>query len=191
MDFTESSRLSILGMHRDGPKQVLSKCIEYVRSIVEIYHLDVWAFELDLKGYARLLHLLPELDSIQTRSIKFNNQLVFSNEDGRIFASVVEKNKISKVNLEKIECIGDFAILPILYPSMTHLMINDIHFKDILLYSLYFLEEMKNRLRSLCFHFPLIDDQLMEIFQQTIDDEQLSIDYSIRRILDYIHVERK
>lgn len=192
MDLSKSSRLSIAGVHQDGPKPFL---IKYVRSIAEIFHLDIWTNQLDLKGFFRLVHQFPELDSIETRSFKFNDHTISSNEDRRLLTSVVEKNKITKIFLQKVERMGDFAVLPILCPSLIYFMVKEINFENLLLQSLYFLEEMigqrYDRLKLLCFRFPLVDDQLIEILQQIMNNQQLSIDYSIKRRFDYIHVERK
>jgi len=44
-------------------------------------------------------------------------------------------------------------------------------------------------LRLLCFHVSAADEQTIKNFEKMINDEKLLVDYSIKRVLDYIYLQ--
>ena len=195
MELSKSTRLSISLIDHKNLNKFLTKYIKHVLSIAQVYHLDVWIYGLDLKQLIRILDLLPEVVSLKTDSIKFDEETIYSDEDDQIFSSFKEKNKITKVCLEKIKHIREYAIFTTLCPLMAYFKINDINIQDILLGSLCILEtindEGNDRLRLLCFYFPMTDDKLIEILQEIINDQKLSIGYTVKRVLNLIYLEQK
>ena len=113
----------------------------------------------------------------------------------KCFFSVVSKNQITKISLEKIECIEAYGTLSTLCPLMAYFNVDDIYFQDFLFYLLCMLEHVDRRgndqLCLLSFRFPGIDDHLIEVLQQIINDRKFSVDYTIKRVVDYIYVQRK
>jgi hypothetical protein len=47
----------------------------------------------------------------------------------------------------------------------------------------------QSKFQLLCFHVPAADDQTIKQLNKMIDDEKLLTNYTIKRVLDYIHLQ--
>ena len=195
MELSKSTRLSISLRDDKNMNKFLTKYIKHVLSITQVYHLDIWIYELDLKPLIRILNILPEIKSLKIRSIKCNDEMTLSDEENQMFSSVVQKNKITKIYLDEIKSIEEFGVLTTLCPLMVYFKVNEIDIKNILFYSLCILETINEKgndqLCLLSFHFRMIDDKLVGLLQQIINDRISSIDYTVKRLLGFIYIEKK
>ena len=182
-------------MNDKNTNKFLTKYIKNVLPIGQIYHLDIWIYELDLKRLIRILNLLPEVESLIIRSMKPDDEITLSNEENQMFSSIVSKNKITKVCLNEIKGIDEFGTLSTLCPLMVYFKVNEIDIRNILFYSLCILErrneKINDQLRLLSFRFEMIDDKLIELLQTIINDRISSIGYVVKRVLDFIYIEKK
>ena len=92
MGLSKSTRLCISLIDHKNSNKFLTKYIKHVLSNTQVYRLDIWIYELDLKQLVRILDLLPDVESLKTDSIKFDDQTIYSDEDDQIFSSVKAKN---------------------------------------------------------------------------------------------------
>ncbi|CAF3042665.1 unnamed protein product [Rotaria sp. Silwood2] len=142
----------------------------------------------------RITDLLFELNSLKIHSISFNQPRTLSAEELDIANTVLNKNKIIKVYLEKINYIEEIFFMKFC-PHMTFLKVNCINNIDIESCLRNILENIKHEshdnLRSLCFRVPTADDKIIETLQKMINDNKLLINYTIKRLLDNIYLQWK
>ena len=195
MDFSKTSQLWIDAMDYDSSNELLIKDMKHVLTFARVYHLSCALYEMDLKKFIRILDLLPEIESLRIQSIRFDSQMTLSAEEDRILASILTKSKITKVYLEKFQCLKDYVMLTVLCPSMIYLKIDQIDVKNLCSYLVSILQQISctvnNQLRFISIRFPLIDDQFIELFQDIINDQHLSIQFVVERVFDHIDVQRK
>jgi len=141
-----------------------------------------------------IMHKLSALDSLKISSLVFSLSIYLSiNEKNLRFIS--NKNKITKVYLEKMNAIEEVYFLMKLCPRMTYLKVDFINCMDVKLFVKFILMKIKNEcnqyLRSLCLHSPIRDDEIVEKLQEMINSEKLLRHFTIKRIFDNIYVEWK
>ena len=91
--------------------------------------------------------------------------------------------------------IEEVFILMVLFPYMTYFKIHGIYNMDVKTYLINILAEINykcnDRLRSLCFCVPTADDQMIKTLEKMIDDNELFMDYKIKRVLNNIYLQWK
>ncbi|CAF3996473.1 unnamed protein product [Rotaria magnacalcarata] len=131
-------------------------------------------------------------DSIHHKNIEYSTSttLILANF---VTSSYVEL--ITKVCLEEINGIDDFTFISAICPYMEYCEMKSLNNMKIELFSCIILKEINNRsfcfIRSLCFHAPAVDDQVIENLEKMTNYEQLLIQFTIKRTSDNIYLQWK
>jgi len=187
-DLFKSTRLNIMDLFTNKSNETIFKFIKRVLNIAQIYHLEI--FELQTAALLiQILNLLPELRSLRIYSLSYDQPKTLNEEEFHSF--LCSRKKITKVYVEQMLIIDEVFFLMMLFPYVTHFKIDGIYNMDIESCLMNILAEINDHLRSLCFCAPTADDQMIKTLEKMIDDNELLIDYKIKRVLDNIYLQWK
>jgi hypothetical protein len=89
--------------------------------------------------------------------------------------------------------IDEIVFLMDLCPHLIYLRVDNINNMNMESFVRIILLKMKtqhqSKLQLLCFHVRAADDQTIKQLNKMIDDEKLLIDYTIKRVLDFIYLQ--
>jgi hypothetical protein len=161
--------------------------IKRVLSITQIFHLNIIEKQISTHILIKLIILLSDLITLKLHSLLLDK---FTEEELRIISKMKFQSKITNVYLEQINNIKEFNRISLLCPRMIHFKVKYIN----LFLRTIFIEINHNDnyyLRSLCFHSPLADDQMVEKLDKMIHLEKLLCDYTIKRVCENIYLQWK
>jgi hypothetical protein len=157
-----------------------------------IYHLTIGE-DVDVDIFNGILTSISTLDSLQIASLSLPKPESSSSDKESILRTVSSTNRITRVNLKKMDNIEKVYFLMELCPHLGYLRIDDINNMDMKLFVRLILMKIKDqhqsKLQLLCFQIPAADDQTIEQLNKMINKEKLLIDYSIKRVLDFIYLQ--
>lgn len=152
--------------------------------LTKIYHLEILQEKISFSFLIQILKFLPDLCTL-----KFHSLTNITEDE---FISL-EKNKILKVYLEEINDIQELNWILKFCFYMTDLKLGCINNLDIQLFLRTILQTIHDNhhayLRSISFHIPTVDDQLIEKLKEMIQSEKLFIHFNIKRASDNIYLK--
>ncbi|CAF3883786.1 unnamed protein product [Rotaria sp. Silwood1] len=190
IDYSKSSQLTF----RYPPKNEYSIDIHGILSVAQFYHLEIKREQIDISTLMDIICRLSELDSLKIHSLSLSSTCDSSMEEiNRCFIS--NKNKITKIYLEKFNKIEEINFLIKFCPRMNYLHIDSINNMDIELFIKEILDKINNDgnqyFYTLCLRIPTEDDKIIEKFKNIINSNKSIVWYSIKCILDVIYLQWK
>lgn len=162
-----------------------------ILTITQIYNLEISETSIPSDTLMNILHKLSAIDSLKLHSLILSLETILSinKQNHRVKSN---KNKITKIYLEKINGIEDVCFLMKICPYLTFLRVDFIDNKDVKLFVRNILKRINNErhenLRLLCLHVSAEDDELVHKLQQMISHEKLLQDFEIEHVLDNIYL---
>jgi len=179
MNSSESTRLNLVSL----PHDKLKLTIRDILSITQIYHLEILKEFIFSNTLIDIIYKLSSLNSLKISSLILSN---LSSIDKQNLRFISNKNKITKVYLEKINQIEEIYFLMKLCPRMIYFKVNFINNMDIQLFVKAILMKINNDcnqyLRSVCLHISTEDDQIIHKLKQIHH-------FTIQHIFDNIYLE--
>jgi hypothetical protein len=170
----------------------LCENIYEIINTAQIYHLTICE-DVDVSVFNRILTSISTLDSLQIASLSLSQSGSLSNDKESVLPTVSSTNQITKVNLKTMNNIEEMYFLMELCSHLIYLRVDDINNLDMKLFVRLILMKMKTQHQSkfqlLCFHVQAADDQMIKQLNKFIDKEKLLIDYTIKRVLDFIYLQ--
>jgi hypothetical protein len=161
-------------------------------NIAQIYHLTIRE-DVHAGIFGRILMPLSTLDSLQIASLSLSQPGSLSSDKESVLRTISSTNRIKKVNLKTMDDIEGVYFLLELCPHLIYLRVDDINNMDMKLFVRLILMKMKTQHQSkfqlLCFHVRAADDQTIKQLNEMINKEKLLIDYTIKRVLDFIYLQ--
>ncbi len=158
-------------------------------AVTRIYHLEIPEKEIYFSSLLDLLYVLPDLISLKINSLALPLPPYSSTEEESL-RYISKKNQITKVYLEKINNIGEIYFFIKLCSRLNYLQVNCINYMNMESYLRDILIKInKGYPRSLCFHVPSADNQMIEKLEKMINAEKLLVNYSLKHIYDNIYLQ--
>jgi hypothetical protein len=158
-----------------------------ILNVTQIYHFAIYG-EIFSGTLVEILCEFSQLDSLKISSLLLSRTL--SDFERTIISEISSINRITKVNLGEMNDIEEVYFLIELCPHMIYLRVDDLHKMDMDLFLRLILKKMITKCpRLLSFHVRAADDQMIEQINKMIADEKLLIDYTIKRVLDFIYLQ--
>lgn len=171
----------------------LKSHIDDILTVGQIYHLEL--SKVCSNTLIEIINLLPKLDSLKISSLSLKQSNDLSTHETELLSLISNKNQITKVNLETITNIEEVNFFLELCPHIIYLKVDSINDIDMELLIRHILIKINtncnHQLRLLCFCKSAADDQMIKTLQTMIHSEKLLLDYTIKRILNYIYLEWK
>ena len=171
--------------------------------LTQFHHLIVDTKTVSIEDLVELLCELSNVISLKLRRVAPFKPFDSSEEDSddeedeyrESLARVSQTNQITEVYLEQSNDFKELDSLLGLCRHVKHIYINSLH--NINIES--FIREILIRITDgsnkdfclLCLRIPTADDQLIEKFKKIIDSNARLIDYTIKRVMDKIHLQWK
>jgi len=169
--------------------------IKRVLSIKQIFHLNIFEKQISTHILIKLIILLSDLITLKLHSLSLDETKEYTEKEFYFIFQMKVKSKITNVYLEQINNIKEFNYISLLCPRMIHFKVKYINYMDINLFLRTIFIEINHNdnyyLRSLCFHSPLADDQMVEKLDKMIHLEKLLCDYTIERVCENIYLQWK
>ena len=161
----------------------------------QIYHLEIDGSDISVDTLVKIQKLLPTLISLKIDafySYKFNESI---SKELKSRCWTESTKELTKVYFRFLDDVEDIYFFKTLYPCMVYLKLNCIEDVDVRSLLRTVLKrnnpEFCDSLRSLCFRIPATDDKMIISLAEMIDVEGLSLDYTIKRVLDNIYLQWK
>ncbi|CAF1007397.1 unnamed protein product [Adineta ricciae] len=168
--------------------------LSHVSSVMQIDHLDIKE-EIDFVKLYQILHSLNELDSLKLYKISISSLGRVTEEELTIFSKFPSRMSITKVCLEKICQIEESLVIMAFCPLIKQFQINSLQKIEIESFLRTFLTHIKVQaiqiLRLLCICVSTADDEMINKLKQTIENENLLLDFTLNRIKDKIYLKWK
>ncbi|CAF4177326.1 unnamed protein product [Rotaria magnacalcarata] len=181
IEYSTSTTLILANFVTSSYGEILFEKTRRVLTITQIYHLIIIEKHSSIHVLIQLISLLPDLITFKIRSLS---------SDDRAQYTVTEL-----LCLEEINGIDDFTFISAICPYMEYCEMKRLNNMKIELFSCIILKEINNRsfcfIRSLCFHAPAVDDQVIENLEKMTNYEQLLIQFTIKRISYNIYLQWK
>jgi hypothetical protein len=166
--------------------------IDAILNVTQIYHLINYG-EIFAGTLVEILCEFSQLDSLKLSCLLLSQPRSLSDFERTIFSHISSTNRITKVNLGEINDIEEVYFLIELCPHLINLKVDNIRNMDMKLFVRLILMKMMakypHQLRLLSFHVRAADEQTIKQLNKMIDDEKLLIDYTIKRVLDFIYLQ--
>jgi hypothetical protein len=193
IQFAKSSLIK-LSYICDQPLDSYLMEINFVLNLQRIYHLEI-AHDIFIGMLIQITDALPELISLKIHSLLLHEPRKLCAGEVDILRSMKDTSKITDVYLEKVVEIHEVYYLMGLCPCIRYLKVGCIDKMDVERFLRNILEKINLKsnayLRLLCFHIRTADDEVIKKLEQIIHDENLLIDYTIKRELDDIYLKWK
>ncbi|CAF1329204.1 unnamed protein product [Rotaria sordida] len=194
MDVSKSTRLIIKSNLNKNDVKLFNININRIRTIAKVYHLEING-EIFLRTLLDILLLLPQLHSLKISSLVLPRRTYLTEYEAEILSFISNDNKIKELCLDEIVNVNELHFLIRLCHYMNYFQINSINNIDVELFVRTVLMEMKvnynHQLRSLYFHVPLVNDEIIRKLEKMINSEKLLLDYTIKYVFDKIYLEWK
>jgi hypothetical protein len=172
---------------------VVPKEIERVLTITQIYHLEILEKKISIPVLIQVVNLLPDITALKIHSLSTDETQELTVKELFIVCSMEETSKITKVYLEEIGNVQELDFLFKLCPYMEYFKVGCINAMDIQSFLRTIFKKINHNnnhhLRSLCFHVPTANDQIVENIEEMIRCEQLLLKF--KRTLDSIYLQWK
>ncbi|CAF1355914.1 unnamed protein product [Rotaria sordida] len=175
--------------------EILFEKINRVLTITQIYHLIIIDKHSSIHVLIDLINSLPKLITFKLRSISSDDRTSYTGKEFYTVCSMNVRSKITKVYIEELNNIDDFYCITMLCPRIKYFKVKYLNNINIKLLLRTILENLNkiclHYMRSLYFHVPAANDQMIENLQQMIKYEQPFLQFSIKRIVDDICLQWK
>jgi hypothetical protein len=168
--------------------------ISPVFTVLQINHLIIECHDIFIGTLIEILRLLPNLDSLKVYSLALVKRRCLSVPEVETFRLVSKNNKITKVNLERINELAEIEFLIDLCPSMEYFEVYCSDEIDLKLFVRFILMKTNRcipNLCTLCLSITEENDTMVKTLQEMINLEALLDDYTITRIYDKIYIQLK
>ncbi|UJR32688.1 hypothetical protein I4U23_020147 [Adineta vaga] len=175
------------------PRSILCNVIPFF-NIIRITHLNLQHDEFYVGLFLDLLHLLPDLESVELKSLMLMKHRKLSKEEENLIDLLRKTNQIIRVTLTNIVELAQIQFLIHLCPRIQQLQISCSRTIDIAsLARLVFTKDCNAlpHLSILLLSIPKIDYNLTDKLQKMIRSEQGHNEYTIKRVDDQICVQWK
>ncbi|CAF1365485.1 unnamed protein product [Rotaria sordida] len=177
------------------PEDTLSKQIEHVLIITQIYYLEILEKNISIFQMIQVINLLPDLTTLKIHSLSTDETSEFTVDEIFILCSMKETSQITKVFLEEINHMKELDFLFTLCPYMEYFRIEKMNFIDIQAFLRIFLKKINrfdnHHLRALCFEFSTADDLIIQNIQDMINSDKLLSHFTIERLRNLIYLQWK
>ncbi|UJR11600.1 hypothetical protein I4U23_015782 [Adineta vaga] len=195
-EFTKSKQLILSNIYQEAFHQTLTilDYLEHILPVMQIDHLDIQQ-QIFIVKLGEILNLLPDLDSLKLGTISISYPRSVTEEE--LFGSyyLISQNKVTKLCLERIDRFEEIYFIISLCPRIQKLRINFLKKMNIELFVRSFFTEVRRReiqtLKSLCFCVPIVDDKMMKKLETMIKNENLLLDFSMKRMMNQIYIQWK
>ncbi|CAF0843992.1 unnamed protein product [Adineta steineri] len=179
-EHSKSTQLTIKYVYSGEPANILFNRIKCVLNVTQISHLNIEQHILN-ESLMQILHLLPDLISINLYSLEFYRDTSALNQEYPTTSAFEHAKNIKYVYLDTASTIKDIYFLMSFCPQMEYLSVECI--KNINIEPI--LKEINQKhyeyLHLLCIFIRTADDQMIKQLNQMIYDEKLLLDYTIQR----------
>ncbi|CAF3937283.1 unnamed protein product, partial [Rotaria sp. Silwood1] len=174
---------------------ILFEKINRILTITQIYHLIIIDKHSSIHILIDLINLLPDLITFKLHSLLSDDSTWYTAKQVNTICSINVRSKITKVYIEELNNIDDFHYITILCPRIKYFKVKHLNNMNIQLLLRTILKNLNKicicHIRSLYFHVPAANDQMIENLQQMIKYEQPSLQFTIKHIVDDICIEWK
>ncbi|CAF1276540.1 unnamed protein product [Adineta steineri] len=181
---TKSTQLTIKYVYSRESPFILFNQIKRILNVTQIYHLNIEQ-QISNERLMQIIHLLPNLISINIYSLEFYREISFLNQGYPTTSAFEHAKKIKYVCLGTASTIKDIYFLMSFCPQMEYLSVECIENMNIQLFLKDILKEINQKhyeyLHLLCIFIRTADDQMIKQLNQMIYDEKLLLDYTIHR----------
>lgn len=184
------SQLRIDGISDNQPHQTFLNRVDTTFVNIQFTRLSINCRNISLGILVRILHLLPNLDSLQISMLPLlqPNYLFDDNDENNCFITSL-KNKITKVNLDKITDMEQTHFILRLFPFIKYLQMDISGDFDLEKFRRFILIKSSTYipdLCSLCLTVLHADNKIVDQLQTLIKSEKLLTNYMIKRICNHI-----
>ncbi|CAF1480761.1 unnamed protein product, partial [Rotaria sordida] len=187
----KSTRFTATCLPRKEELEILMMNISSILTLTQIYHLEIPERQICSSSLINIINVLSKLDSFKIHSLSLSPTRNSSVEEIAL-RNVSNKNKITKVCLEKMIEIEEIYYLMKLCPRMNYLQVDYINNINIELFIQDILQKVQNEhnqyLHSLCFLVPTIDHEMVKKLEEMIHSQKLFLHYMIKRQYTINHV---
>ena len=192
-EYSTSTELILTNSVTCSYDEMLIEKTKRVLTITQIYHLIITNKHSSINVVFDLIYLLPDVIRFKLHSLSPDDR-AFSLKRFHIAAYLKFRSKIIYVYIEEINDIEDFNLISLLSPQMKYFQMKRINmniesFLRTLLKGIG--KSPLFAIRSLCFHVPSPNDQMIENLHQMIKYEQLLFQFIIKRLVDDIYIQWK
>ncbi|CAF1350509.1 unnamed protein product [Rotaria sordida] len=175
--------------------EILFEKINRVLAITQIYHLIIIDKHSSIHMLIDIISSLPKLITFKLHSISSDDRTSYTIKEFNTVCSINVRSKITKVYIEELNNIDEFHCITMLCPCIKYYKVKHLNNMNIQLFLRTILENLNkiciHYIRSLYFHVPVANDQMIENLQQMIKYEQPFLQLTIKRIVDDICLQWK
>jgi hypothetical protein len=166
-----------------------------ILTIKKIFHLDIVEKHISDHILTQLIKLLPDLITLKLHSLSLDEERESDDKNCSTDRSMKTGSKITKVYFEQMYDIKQFNYIWSLCPRMIHFKVKCINYMDMNLFLRTILNKINDSdnyyLRSLCFHLPQTNDQMIKNLEEIIKHQKLLLHFTIRCLFDNIYLQWK
>ncbi|CAF1307481.1 unnamed protein product [Adineta steineri] len=194
-EHSQSNRLTLNDIPYKESYEVLIEKIYHVSFISQICHVEIPYDKIFIGLLIQILGALPQLISLKLHSLSINKPRKLSSKEMDILSSIKNTSQIKYVYFQKMIKIEDIDFLMRLCPSMVYLKIDYANNINVEIFVRNILKKMNcklnEHLRLLCFHIPVVDDEMAKKFENMINSEKLLVNYTIQRGCENVYLQWK
>jgi hypothetical protein len=180
LEFSKLTGLLLLYENEDRLKFI---AIKRALKIAQIYYLEIIEEKISIEKLIKIIELLPDLHTLRIYSLSLH-------QSKTLFSKTKNTGNITKVCLEQLNSVNDIDFLMTLCPAMIYFKVDHIENITTEFYLRFILKKIDHRsLRSLSFNHPTADDQLVKHLENMIINENLLVNYSIKRLFNQISLQ--
>jgi hypothetical protein len=182
-------QLSINGNSSDEKNRSFIDKFKSVFSTVYFTRLNINCKNISMGRFVRIIHLLPNLDALKVSSLPLIQSDWLFDNDGQIRFLISIKNKITKVNLEKMIDIEHVHFLLYLCSYVQYFQVdvpNDMDLKILIRFILIKSSTYIPHFNCLCLSTSNADKDMIDQLQKLIKSEKLLSNYNIKCIYNNI-----
>jgi hypothetical protein len=180
IEHSKSTQLTIKYVYSSEPADILLNQMKRLLNLTQIYHLNIQQ-QISFQRLTHIIHLLPDLISLNIYSLSFYRSTQFLNEEYPTTCASEHAKNIRYVCLDKTRTIQDIYFLMSFCPQMEYLNVECIIKMNIQTFLKDILNEINHKhyeyLRLLCIYIRTADDQMIKQLNKMIHDEKLLLDF--------------
>ena len=163
---------------------------ESIFSTVYFTRLNIDCKSISVRMFAKILHLLPNLDSLKVLSLPpIQSSWLSDDHDGQIHFLTAINNRITKVNFEKMICIEQVHFLLKVCPCIEYFQMgvpNNMDLEMLVRFLLLQSNTYYSHLNSLCLSVSNANRDMVDQLKRLIQSEKLLSNYGIEYIYNSI-----
>ena len=182
-------QLSINSISFDEQDQLFMNKFQSTFLSVLFTRLKINCEDIPMEMFVRIIHLLPNLDSLKLSSLSPIRSDWLHQSNGETSSSRSIKSKITNVNLDKMIDMEQMHFLLHLCPCIQYFQVNipkHINLKILVRSIIIHANTYNFDLRFLCLSIPNANEDIVQKLQKLIDTEKLLSIYMIKRIGNHI-----